>query len=192
MSATTEIRPVTVSPQDVEARIGQVEARIGQYDWPALHQDLDMQGCAVPKNLLTPAECTEIAELYAEQALFRSRIVMARHGFGKGEYQYFSYPLPELIAGLRTFLYPRLALLANAWNERMRVDRRYPAEHAAFLAECHEQGQTRPTPLLLQYVQGDFDPAVRAGARFHRRRIRADRAATSHAEPGRGRAASAG
>lgn len=150
MSVSTDIRPVAGDFQEAERRVG-------QYDWSALHRELDTQGCAVLESLVTPDECAAMAGLYEDRTHFRSRIVMARHGFGKGEYQYFNYPLPGLIAGLRTSLYPRLALLTNDWNNRMRIDRLYPTEHAAFLAECHEQGQTRPTPLLLQYVQDDFN-----------------------------------
>jgi hypothetical protein len=110
----------------------------------------------LPK-LLSPAECRAIAALYPDESHFRSHIHMARHGFGKGEYRYFKYPLPDLLAGLRTALYPRLAGVANAWNERMGIDERYPDDHASFLKRCHRAGQTRPTPLLLQYVAGDFN-----------------------------------
>ncbi|WDZ79169.1 2OG-Fe(II) oxygenase (plasmid) [Ensifer adhaerens] len=134
-----------------------VEARIGAYDWKALTGELDGFGCAVLPQLLTPEECTGVASLYADERHFRSHIIMARHGFGKGEYRYFRYPLPDLIAGIRTALYPHLAGVANAWNERMGLDQRFPGEHAAFLKQCHEAGQTRPTPLLLQYVPGDFN-----------------------------------
>lgn len=150
MSVSTDVRPVAGDFQSAEQRVG-------QYDWWALVQELDTQGSAVLKGLLTAEECAELAGLYEDRTLFRSRIVMARHGFGKGEYQYFNYPLPGLIAGLRTSLYAQLAPLANDWNMRMRIDRLYPAEHAGFLAECHEKGQIRPTPLLLQYDPGDFN-----------------------------------
>jgi hypothetical protein len=109
------------------------------------------------KKLLSPEECREIARLYDDESRFRSHIHMARHGFGKGEYRYFKYPLPDLIGGLRTALYPRLADVANDWNERMRMGLRYPEHHADFLKKCHDQGQSRPTPLLLQYVAGDFN-----------------------------------
>jgi len=136
---------------------GSAEARVAAYDWQSLAHDLDGFGCAVLPKLLAPEECREVASLYTDESHFRSHIIMARHGFGKGEYRYFRYPLPDLIGGLRTALYPRLAGVANAWNERMGIDRRYAAEHAAFLRECHDAGQTRPTPLLLQYTPGDFN-----------------------------------
>lgn len=132
-------------------------ARVALHDWSKLSDELDSFGCAVMQKLLSPEECRDIAALYSEESHFRSHIHMARHGFGKGEYRYFKYPLPPLLAGLRTALYPRLAEVANAWNRKMDLDLRYPAEHAAFLKQCHEQGQTRPTPLLLQYVAGDFN-----------------------------------
>ncbi len=131
--------------------------RVAQADWPALASDLDSQGCAGIEGLLTPRECAAVAALYLQEQHFRSHIVMARHGFGKGEYRYFKYPLPGLVANLRGALYPRLAPIANAWNERMSIATRYPDTHAAFLARCHDSGQTRPTPLLLQYAPGDFN-----------------------------------
>jgi hypothetical protein len=133
------------------------EERVGKYDWGALASDLSGYGCAVIERLLTPDECAEIAALYPHEEHFRSHIHMARHGFGKGEYRYFRYPLPDLLGGLRTALYPRLALVANDWNARMGIDQRYPERHAAFLDMCHDAGQQRPTPLLLQYVPGDFN-----------------------------------
>lgn len=134
-----------------------VEARVAAYDWQAHTSDLDSYGCTVLPELLSPEDCRAMASLYAEDSPFRSRVVMARHGFGKGEYRYFRYPLPDLVASLRTTLYPHLAGLANGWNQRMGIDRRYPGEHAAFLAQCHDAGQTRPTPLLLQYGPGDYN-----------------------------------
>lgn len=133
------------------------EERVATYDWKNLSDELSGFGCAVIETLLSPEECQQIAGLYSQEGHFRSHIHMARHGFGKGEYRYFKYPLPDLVGSLRTALYPRLAGIANDWNGRMSIDERYPAEHAAFLKRCHEAGQTRPTPLLLQYVPGDFN-----------------------------------
>jgi hypothetical protein len=134
-----------------------VEAHVGAYDWPALAGELDDYGCAVLPRLLSSEECRRIASLYSDESHFRSHVNMARHGFGKGEYRYFTYPLPELVDGLRTALYPHLAGVANAWNGRMATSERYPDNHASFLRRCHAAGQTRPTPLLLQYVPGDFN-----------------------------------
>ncbi|MDI4235195.1 2OG-Fe(II) oxygenase [Bradyrhizobium sp. Arg237L] len=133
------------------------EARVAAYDWQVLAGELDNYGCAVLPKLLSPEECRTIADIYPDESHFRSHIHMARHGFGKGEYRYFKYPLPELIGSLRTALYPRLAGVANEWNARMGISERYPGDHASFLKQCHDAGQTRPTPLLLQYVPGDFN-----------------------------------
>lgn len=143
-----------VSP---DAAVKSAAERVTRYDWQNLSEELSDYGCVVMEKLMSPEECQEIAGLYSQEARFRSHIHMARHGFGKGEYRYFKYPLPDLLAGLRAALYPRLAGVANDWNGRMGIDRRYPAEHAAFLAQCHDEGQTRPTPLLLQYGPGDFN-----------------------------------
>lgn len=145
----------TVTPP--AAVVEAAQARLAGYDWPALAGDLGAYGCAVIEKLLSPEECRQIAGLYPDESHFRSHVHMARHGFGKGEYRYFKYPLPDLIGGLRTALYPRLADVANDWNARMGVAERYPTEHATFLGQCHGQGQTRPTPLLLQYIPGDFN-----------------------------------
>lgn len=134
-----------------------IAARVAACPWPAIAADLDAQGYAILPELLAPAECRAIAALYDGGSGFRSHIVMARHGFGKGEYRYFSYPLPGTVADLRTALYPRLAEIANAWNERLGLGERYPEAHASFVKRCHEAGQTRPTPLLLQYVPGDYN-----------------------------------
>jgi hypothetical protein len=133
------------------------EDRLTGYDWNAFATELGDHGCAMLPQILTPEECRTIAALYPHDAHFRSHIHMARHGFGRGEYRYFKYPLPHLIEGLRSSLYPRLASVANDWNGRMGVDRRYPDAHGDFLNECHAAGQTRPTPLLLQYGPGDFN-----------------------------------
>jgi hypothetical protein len=134
-----------------------IAERVSAADWQHVSQDLDAQGSAVVEDLLTPAECRDIAGLYPRDDLFRSRIVMARHGFGRGEYKYFNHPLPELVANLRAAAYPRLVPIANRWNQAMGIDVRYPEEHAAFIRRCHQAGQQRPTPLLLQYETGDYN-----------------------------------
>lgn len=126
-------------------------------DWSALSARLDARGCAVLPGLLAPAACQELADLYGDEARFRSRVVMSRHGFGRGEYKYFSYPLPPLIARLRTALYPHLAPVANEWSRRLGSDRRYPATLEKFLERCHAAGQLKPTPLLLQYGPEDYN-----------------------------------
>lgn len=131
--------------------------RVAVFDWQRVEDDLDARGNAVLAGLLSPADCAALAGLYADDSLFRSRVVMGRYGFGQGEYKYFSYPLPELIHGLRAALYPRLAPIANRWNAAMQVDAPYPESHDDFIARCHAAGQVRPTPLLLQYGVGDYN-----------------------------------
>ena len=126
-------------------------------DWDRVSADLDGQGWAVLPGLLDAPDCNAVTRLYDEGGCFRSRIVMARHGFGKGEYQYFAYPLPPIVQALRTGLYPRLAPIANRWHERLGLGARFPADHAAFLERCHGAGQARPTPLLLRYGAGDYN-----------------------------------
>lgn len=128
-----------------------------EIDWNPVVASLNEIGNAVIGPLLNPQQCRELIELYKQPEMFRNRIVMARHGFGKGEYQYFSYPLPTLIQELRTKLYAPLSLLANAWNEQMGIDLRFPREHEEFVKRCHDAGQIRPTPLLLQYGNGDYN-----------------------------------
>ncbi len=125
-------------------------------DWPALAATLDAEGAAV-LPLLTAADCTALAALYDQPARFRSRVVMARHGYGSGEYQYFADPLPPLVAALRAALYPPLAAIANRWEVALGAPARFPPDHAAYLRGCHAQGQTRPTPLLLRYGPGDYN-----------------------------------
>lgn len=132
-------------------------APVAAQDWARAARELDADGCTTLAGLLTVPECTALAALYASAQLFRSRIVMARHGFGRGEYQYFRYPLPALVTELRSTLYAQLAPLANRWHQALGMDLRYPARHADFLARCHAAGQTRPTPLLLQYQAGDYN-----------------------------------
>jgi hypothetical protein len=141
-----------------EPAAGSVMApRVAGLDWRRIADDLDAHGCAGVASLLEREECMALAEIYTTDERFRRRIAMAQHGFGRGEYKYFAYPLPEVIAGLRTALYPRLAVIANRWNESLRRTVRYPADHAAFLQRCHRGGQTRPTPLLLRYGEGDYN-----------------------------------
>jgi uncharacterized protein len=132
-------------------------AHVASYDWDAVGSDLDAFGCATLPKLLTADECRSLASLYPQERHFRSHIHMARHGFGKGEYRYFKYPLPAIVADLRTALYPHIVPFANAWNERMAMATRYPNAHADYLETCHAAGQIRPTPLLLQYGPGDFN-----------------------------------
>jgi hypothetical protein len=128
-----------------------------RYDWTAIAETLDRQGWAVLPGLLDPGACDAVTAMYDEDARFRSTVVMARHGFGRGEYRYFAYPLPDPVQTLRTQLYPRLAPIANRWHERMGLNRRFPDIHAHYVAECHAAGQVRPTPLLLRYGPGDYN-----------------------------------
>jgi len=132
-------------------------SRIEAIDWTRIAANLDTQGCATTEPLLTAGQCAALAQTYPSDAPFRSRVVMARHGFGRGEYKYFAYPLPEPVAVLRAALYPPLAEIANRWNEAMAIDLRYPQDHASYLARCRKAGQTKPTPLLLQYGAGDYN-----------------------------------
>jgi hypothetical protein len=131
--------------------------RIAAVDWPSVSASLDVDGWAVLPGLLDKWECNELASLYGPGDTFRSHVQMARHGFGRGEYRYFAYPLPRLVQEIRTSLYSYLAPIANRWNERMGIDVRFPADHSTFLERCHAAGQSRPTPLLLQYGPGDYN-----------------------------------
>lgn len=126
-------------------------------DWRQIGADLESHAYSVIGGLLSAAQCAALVKSYPDDGLFRSRIVMARHGFGRGEYKYFAYPLPEIVAALRSALYPPTAKIANRWNAALGIETRYPAEHDQYLARCHEAGQTRPTPLLLRYGAGDFN-----------------------------------
>lgn len=132
-------------------------ARVNALDWQEIGDNLDQQGSALIQDVLSPAECEALAALYPEESIFRSRVVMGRHGFGRGEYKYFNYPLPDLVQGLRATLFAGLAPIANRWNAAMKIEVRYPHRHEEFLQRCHDAGQTRPTPLLLQYGKGDFN-----------------------------------
>lgn len=131
--------------------------RVEAIDWAAASADLDAQGWAILPRLLSMPECDATVELYGTDEGFRKQIIMARHGYGRGEYKYFAYPLPALVAGLRTALYLRLAPIADRWHQAMGMDVRFPADHAAFIERCHAAGQTRPTPLLLRYGRDDYN-----------------------------------
>jgi hypothetical protein len=148
MSTTLTGRPV--SSVDIDTRVEAV-------DWASVSTHLDGYGWAMLRKLLTADECETIAGLYEDDRRFRSHVVMAHHGFGRGEYKYFAYPLPDIVTKLRGAIYPKLAPIANRWNESMGIDVRYPDAHAGFIARCHKAGQTRPTPLLLQYAAGDYN-----------------------------------
>jgi len=147
----------TRSAGGVRASVSAIEARIAALDWPRIAASLDAHGNAVIGAMLTPDECTSLAATYQSDDRFRSRVVMARHGFGRGEYKYFATPLPETVSGLRTALYPHVAVIANRWSEAMGNAIRYPDTLARFLDRCHRAGQIKPTPLLLQYGEGDYN-----------------------------------
>ena len=132
-------------------------ARANSLDWQRISQELDSQGSIVLERLISVDQCQALAAMYPQDELFRSRVVMGRHGFGRGEYKYFNYPLPDIIAELRTELYSRLVPVANRWNAAMGSEIIYPEKHAQFLERCHAAGQVRPTPLLLQYGEGDYN-----------------------------------
>jgi len=136
---------------------GDVAGRLRGVDWAAAARDLDAYGCAILPGILTRDECTALAERYETDQNFRSSVVMARHGFGRGEYKYFAYPLPPLVAELRAAMYPPLAEIANRWQETLGTELRYPSAHHEFVERCHRAGQVRPTPLLLRYGAGDFN-----------------------------------
>jgi uncharacterized protein len=131
--------------------------RVAALDWANIATQLDQFGCATTGPLLGADECAAISSRYDDDKIYRSRVIMARHGFGRGEYKYFAYPLPDVVALLRASLYPPLAAIANRWNEQMGLDQRFPAGHAAYLRRCLAGGQTKPTPLLLQYGAGDYN-----------------------------------
>ncbi|MBL6749782.1 MAG: 2OG-Fe(II) oxygenase [Nevskia sp.] len=139
------------------AAAGGLEARIAALDWPGIATALDAGGAAVITALLDAQECAALAQLYRQDAGFRSRVVMQRHGYGRGEYRYFAYPLPAMVARLREALYPHLAPVANRWSAAMGSAVRFPSVHAEFIARCHAAGQLRPTPLLLEYCADDYN-----------------------------------
>jgi uncharacterized protein len=150
MTATFQMRDAPPSALPIESRLAAL-------DWEQIASGLDAHGCAVIGPVLSPHECTSLAAIYNDEKRFRSRVVMARHGFGRGEYKYFAHPLPDTVAILRAMLYPHLASIANRWNEALAIGLRYPKTHADFLERCHGAGQTKPTPLLLQYGEGDYN-----------------------------------
>ena len=155
---TARIENVNAPPSAVTASVsGDITTRVRAFDWPRVASDLDAHGNAVLEGLLSASECEALTELYPREALFRSRVVMARHGFGRGEYQYFDYPLPSLVSALRSSLYPQLSPIANRWQEALGKEGRFPDDHDAFIARCREAGQAKPTPLLLQYAEGDYN-----------------------------------
>lgn len=131
--------------------------RVTGLDWERIASDLDDKGYAVVPRLLTRGDCADVIALYDGPAAFRKRVVMEKHGYGRGEYQYFAYPLPDLVAALRAAFYPHLVPIANRWHEAMGIDVRFPDDHAAFLRRCHDAGQVRPTPLILKYGAGDYN-----------------------------------
>lgn len=144
--------------ENISAPVGRdIANRVGSLDWQRVANDLDAHGCAIIESLLSEQDCSALAGLYTQDDLFRSRVVMGRHGFGRGEYQYFDYPLPDLVAGLRGSIYPHLVPIANRWNLAMNIDVRYPPQHADYIARCHDAEQCRPTPLLLQYAINDYN-----------------------------------
>ena len=138
-------------------RLPSIKQRVAALDWPQIAATLDANAFGIIKSVLSPEECALLAATYESDERFRSRIVMARHNFGRGEYKYFNYPLPKMIDDLRTGLYPHLVEIANRWNEAMGIDMRYPETHSAFIDRCHRAGQAKPTPLLLSYGTDDYN-----------------------------------
>jgi hypothetical protein len=151
LESATE-RPARESPVGTS-----LSDRVRALEWGRLSRDLDSSGNAVIEGLLSAAECQDLTGLYGAEAPFRSRVIMGRHGFGRGEYKYFAYPLPAAVAALRTAIYPYLVPIANRWNEYMGIDVTFPDGHAEFLTRCRQAGQSQPTPLLLQYRADDFN-----------------------------------
>jgi hypothetical protein len=137
--------------------IREISQRIEEFDWQQTDEGLDKYGCVKITKILQENECDALVSLYIQEDIYRTRIDMARHSFGRGEYKYFDYPLPDIVGELRTAIYPKLVPIANRWNEAMRIDIRYPAKHADFIQRCHDAGQNRATPLMLQYKKDDYN-----------------------------------
>jgi hypothetical protein len=152
MSRSAQVR----HSRPVQDPVDAIPERVAALDWSRIAGELDSHGCATTGALLSADECANLSARY-DADIYRSRVVMGRHGFGRGEYKYFSYPLPGTVAALRASLYPRLAEIANRWNQQIGQDQRFPADHAAYLERCHAAGQVKPTPLLLQYGPGDYN-----------------------------------
>jgi hypothetical protein len=151
---------MTALPARIDAPASErtgIASRLARQDWHGIEEQLNAFGCARLPSLLEEPECDDLEALYPQEERFRSRIVMARHGFGLGEYKYFCYPLPPMVSELRQAAYGHLAPMANRWQEALRVAVRYPVEHAHFIRRCHEAGQNRPTPLMLRYTTGDYN-----------------------------------
>lgn len=156
-AAERKPRPTPAARPATAGAAAGIAVHVAGLDWQAIADELNAHGHAILPGVLSPAECATMAAQYAQPQLFRSRVVMSRHGFGSGEYQYFRYPLPSMVAALRQALYGPLARIANRWHALMDLPQRFPEEHTDFLARCHAAGQTRPTPLLLQYGAGDYN-----------------------------------
>src|SRR5262245_6977117 len=150
MSAVVETVSSSTEPKSIAERVSAIA-------WKQVLQDLDAQGNAKINRLLTTDECQSLSDLYENEAVFRSTVVMQRYAFGRGEYRYFNYPLPNIVASLRSTVYPHLVRIANRWNEAMRIDVRYPEQLADYVERCHQAGQKKPTPLMLRYRAGDYN-----------------------------------
>jgi hypothetical protein len=147
----------SINPARAVVPSADIEKRIASIDWKQTSQDVDAEGHAIIRRVLSREESQATSELFQHDDFFRSRVVMERHRFGRGEYKYFKYPLPDIVVSLRTTVFPHLVPIANRWNEALRIDARYPTVHADYLRRCHQAGQHKPTPLLLQYETGDYN-----------------------------------
>ena len=158
MQSSAKLACMTVIREDqLKTHDNGIAIRVNAINWQNVSVDLDSHGCAKIEKLLTPQKCNTISELYSNENIFRSRIVMSRHGFGSGEYKYFRYPLPDLVESLRTSIYPHLVPIANRWNSALGITTSFPINHSDYIVRCHASGQTKPTPLLLQYEKNDYN-----------------------------------